>query len=193
MFGRRGCFRRRPAARRALGRIKELNIKKVLPAYSKAKNEAIYDDLFAQEDKTIVLYQSLSGQTKLMAKAVFDELLSMGENPVLIDVEKMPYDEILDTLNKAKAFAIGTPTINHNAAQGVLDVIIRMDVLKNAEKNVFVFGSYGWSGEGVNIVSSLLRNIKMKPCKKPYRSIFNPSEESLSELKAEVRKFFEEN
>lgn len=177
----------------AIERIKNLDIVKMLPAYGTAKDINIYDNLFVTQDEIVVLYQSLSGQTKIMAQTVFEELLEMGENPVLIDVLKMPYDEILYNLNKAKAFAFGTPTINHNAAQSILDIIIRMDVLKNAEKKVFVFGSYGWSGEGVNIITSLLGNMKMKPCKKPYRSIFNPSDESLSELKRDVRKFFEEN
>lgn len=177
----------------ALERIKKLDIQNTLPAYNTEKDIGIYKDMFKKEDSTIVLFQSLSGQTKLMAEAVFDELISMGKNPVLIDVDKMECDKILECLNKAKAFAFGTPTINHNAMQGILDVICRMDILKNAEKKAFVFGSYGWSGEGVNIVSSLLKNMKMRPCKKAYRSIFNPSAEDLKELKDEVRKFFEEN
>ena len=177
----------------ALDRIEKLDIKNIMPSYGKAKNKDIYDGLFDVCDKTLVLYESFSGATKKMAEAVFDELFGMGKNPVIMDVKTTPRDEILESINKAQGLAFGTPTINHNASRGILDVIINMDVLKNIGKRVFVFGSYGWSGEGVNIISHLLKNMKTEPSKKPYRSIFNPSDENIKELKTEVRKFFEEN
>ncbi len=177
----------------ALERIKKLDIKTILPAYGEFKSDEIYNKLFIVTDKIIVLYESLSGQTEKMAEAVFDELLNMGKNPVLVDARKIPSDEILKNLDEAVGFAFGTPTINHNASGGILDIITRINILKNAEKKVFVFGSYGWSGEGVNIVASLLGNMKMKPCKKPFRCIFNPSDEDLKKIKTEVRNFFEEN
>lgn len=168
-----------------------LDINMVLPAYGCVKDKNVYDNFYPEENEISIVFESKSGQTKKMAEAVFDELIDMGENVVLLDASTVSRDEILDRIKASKAFCFGTPTINHNAAESVLDVITRMNILTNIEKKVYVFGSYGWSGEGVNIVASLLGNMKMKPCKKPYRCIFNPTDDSLQELRKEVRKFFE--
>ena len=65
-------------------------------------------------------------------------------------------------------------------------------MVKNTDKKAFVFGSFGWSGEGVNIVSVLLGNLKIRVTKKPYRCILNPSDDNLAELRKCVREFLKE-
>ena len=174
----------------AVERIKKLDIKEILPGYNKVCSINMYDDLNCVQDQKIgVVYASTSGQTKALALAVLEEIIENGKNCEIFDCD----EEInFSKLESCSAFVFGTPTINHNAKKSVLDVICSLNVIKNTDKKALVFGSYGWSGEGVNIVSVLLGNLKIRVNKKPYRCIFNPSADNLAELRNYVREFLKE-
>ena len=175
----------------AVERIKKLEIKEILTGYNKAQKIDMYDEFlnFIPEEKIGVVYASTSGQTKALALTIADEIRENGKECEIFDCdERINFSE----LENCSAFVFGTPTINHNAKKSVLDVICSLNVVKNTDKKAFVFGSFGWSGEGVNIVSVLLGNLKIRVTKKPYRCILNPSDDNLAELRKCVREFLKE-
>ncbi len=178
----------------ALKRLGTLSINSFYPGYKTFAGADIYREALelTPEEKLAIVYSTTSGATGELSKAVCLEALASDVSAVLLDANKTEKAEILNTLNACKYWAFGTPTINHNADKYILDIISDINVLKNSEKKAFIFGSYGWSGEGVNIISNLLQNLKIKTFKKPYRCIFNPSPENLEDLKKEVRIFLKE-
>lgn len=171
--------------------LKGLNPKKIMAGYCEAKDIDMYDELFKQsaENKIAVIYASTSGATKTLAYTAAEELKKNGVEFELFDCDKEP--KIAD-IEKCTAFLIGTPTINHTARKSLLNILTSLNVIKNTGKKAFLFGSYGWSGEGVNIVSSLLANLKIKPAKKAYRCIFKPSEADLIRFRDSIKEFLEE-
>lgn len=175
----------------AVNRLKVLEILKIMPAYGNAKSINMYDEALskAYAERIGIVYASTSGQTEALAEKAFEVIKKCGKNAKLFNCdENIDFSEI----EECSAFLFGTPTINHNAKKSVLDVISGLNVIKNTDKKAFVFGSYGWSGEGVNIVSNLLGNLKIRVAKKPFRCIFNPSEENFKDIEKSIKEFLEE-
>lgn len=100
-------------------------------------------------------------------------------------------DEMITALHSADALVFGTPTINRNAVKPVWDIISSIDLVNMKNKPCFVFGSYGWGGEGIQLVHNHLELLKLKPFEKPFGCIFNPSDEKLAELEDYTKKFAE--
>ena len=53
----------------------------------------------------------------------------------------------------------GTPTLNAKAPKQILDVVSNLVLLNVRGKSAAVFGSYGWSGEAVNMMEEILKSI----------------------------------
>ena len=68
------------------------------------------------------------------------------------------------TALSADALVFGTPTINRNAVKPVWDIISSIDLVNMKNVSCFVFGSYGWGGEGIQLVNHL-ELLKLKPLK----------------------------
>ena len=177
----------------AIDKIFKLDVDTLYPGYNDFKGFFVYDEFINSEDfeEYVVLYASTSGQTEKLAKCVYDELKTQGKNVFCYDCDLDNQKEILEKINKASAIFIGTPTIHHNAHRELLNTLISINVIKNSGKPAFVFGSFGFSGEGTNIVAKLLGNLKMKVMKKPYRCILNPSEKNILDLRQEISDFLE--
>lgn len=136
-----------------------------------------------------VFYASAYGYTKKLAETVCEALTQAGVKAVCCDVTSSSHADIENALSSADAFAFGTPTINRNAVKPIYDVISSIDLVNRRNTPCMVFGSYGWSGEGIQYVQELLSTLKMKPFDKPFGCIFNPSEEKIEELKAYTLQF----
>lgn len=178
----------------AVKRILSLDINTIYSGYKAFEGTDMYDEFINSKalKEYAVIYASSSGQTKTLAERISKKLLEIGKKSQIFDCESEDKEEILGEINKACGIFIGTPTINHNAHKDVLDVISGINVIQNAGKPAFVFGTYGFSGEGTNIIAKLLGNLKIKVNKKPYRCIFNPSEKNLEDLEKEVLEFLED-
>ena len=128
-----------------------------------------------------VFYCSAYGNTEALA-----ERIAAGIRTVLPEAEATPYDLIehdLDTLgalmNASNAFALGTPTINRDALPVVWELLSRADAINLPKRPVAVFGSYGWSGEGVPHVVERLSSLKAAVFGEQLRVQFVPTAEDL--------------
>ncbi len=135
-----------------------------------------------------VFYVSAYGYTAKMAETVRKALAENGFNVKCYDLTYSDTAETETAVNSADALAFGTPTINRNALKPIYDIISSIDLVNRRNTPCMVFGSYGWSGEGIQYVQSMLDMFKLKTFEKPFGCLFNPSEEKLGEL----RRFTEE-
>lgn len=135
----------------------------------------------------VILYSSRYDSTEDMAETI---RMVLGESDaVIFNARAGDVKIIANRINSASALIIGTQTENRQADKDVLDIITSLSPVKMRHKPFFVFGSYGWSGEGPQIIYNLLKNYGMKPFMKPFMSIFNLSDERREELKEHTLKF----
>lgn len=169
----------------ALKSINELSIDLFLPAYGEfVKQEEIPE----QGSALGIIYSSSGGNTEEMAYVIKNAAIEAGKKAIVCRADRVTAELFLE----CDSFAFGTPTVNHNADISVISAISGMNVVRNTGKPAFVFGSYGWSGEGVEIAAGLLKNLKLKVYKKPFKSIFKLSDEVKTELYDEALKFIGE-
>lgn len=122
-----------------------------------------------------LIYASAYGNTGILASAIAKGITKSGVAVESINSEFTEPSEIQAAVEKCDGFIIGTPTLAGHAPtpiQTALGV-----VLSTASKNKLagVFGSYGWSGEAVDLVADKLRDSGYKLGFEPLRVKFKPS------------------
>ncbi|HEY7528115.1 MAG TPA: FprA family A-type flavoprotein [Candidatus Deferrimicrobiaceae bacterium] len=133
-----------------------------------------------KEKKAAIVYVSAYGNTAAMAEKVAEGVRAGGVEPVLMNAVEVPIDKIIDEFEVAAGFLIGTPTLNSNVPQPILQLIANLVVLNVKGKPASVFGSYGWSGEAIKTVQDILTSMRLKVSPEPVRVRMSPSAADLA-------------
>ena len=110
-------------------------------------------------DTTVALiYASAYGNTATLAQAIAHGITKAGVNVESINCEFADPEEIRATIEKSAGFIIGSPTLGGHAPTPVQTAL--GIVLSTATNNKLagVFGSYGWSGEAVDLIEGKLKD-----------------------------------
>ena len=142
-----------------------------------------------QEFKVVLLYASAYGNTATMAKAIAHGLVQSGVAVESIDCELASTDEITTAIQACDGFIIGSPTLGGHAPTQIQTAL--GIVLANAAKTKLagVFGSYGWSGEAVDLLENKLRDAHYSFGFEPIRERFSPTATTLEECDRAGKEF----
>jgi flavorubredoxin len=88
--------------------------------------------------------------------------------------------EILD----AGALLVGSPTMNNNMFPTVSDVLTYLKGLKPKNLIGDAFGSYGWSGEAVKQIQSVLEEMKVDIVGDAVKARYVPDDAALAECRS---------
>ena len=94
-------------------------------------------------------------------------------------------------IENSDGILIGTPTVNRNAVKPIWDIVTSFDLIKVKNKSFGVFGSYGWSGEGPDLVNNLLKSMRLKTMDEPFTVILNPDSDAIENMKAFTKEFLD--
>lgn len=189
----------KPFVKKALEKIKDLKIDMITPSHGPVHMANIdqilglYDKWSTEPEidkKSIeIFYISAYGNTEMMAKFMHKKLIERGFNVGLTEITEVPFEESIAKLEKAAAFMIGTPTLNQDAVKPAWDLLSLVSAIINRGKPAMAFGSYGWSGEGVKMVTSRLKDLKLKVVDPGVSFCFVPSEEEYKQAEESLEKF----
>jgi flavorubredoxin len=162
----------REAPQRYVARYRELSA-------SGLKNEA------ADEKTLLIFYLSAYGSTRAMAEALAAGAEdASGVRVSLYDIEGGEVAPFVDLIEEADGLAFGSPTINGDAVKPVWDLLSSLTAVNVRGKVGAAFGSYGWSGEAVQMVEDRLRGLKLRVPVKGVRARLIPTVEELGECRA---------
>lgn len=131
------------------------NICKSMETYRRLASTA------APKDKTaVVLYISAYGNTEIMARYINDKLNEKGIESTLHEITTFGVNESISAIEGVKGVIFGSPTINQDAVKPVWDVLSEVSAITNRGKIASAFGSYGWSGEGMQLMIDRLKGLK---------------------------------
>jgi len=136
----------------------------------------------------VIPYVTSYGYTEFLAKRIEDELIQEG---FLVEVYNMTFsktEDVMERLIIADGILVGSPTILGDALLPIWKLLIRLNPFEHGIKKGSVFGSYGWSGEGINHVNTRLKQLKMKTIP-PFKIKFKASEEDLENLTDYIQDF----
>lgn len=136
----------------------------------------------AQKQQNIsvaLLFASAYGNTTTIANALAKGITKAGVAVELINCENAEPEEIKAAIEKSSGFLIGSPTLGGHLPTQVQTAL--GIVLSTATKSyqAGVFGSYGWSGEAVDIISGKLKDAGYTLAFEPIRIKFTPTEATL--------------
>ncbi|MEL6786221.1 MAG: diflavin flavoprotein [Cyanobacteria bacterium J06607_15] len=129
-----------------------------------------------RESSVALIYASAYGNTATIAQAIARGITKAGVAVESINAESAKPEEIKTAVGKSAGFIMGSPTLGGHAPtqiQSALGI-----VLANAEKTQLAgaFGSFGWSGEAVDLLENKFRNAGYKFGFEPIRVKFTPTD-----------------
>lgn len=187
----------------ALDRIKDLSIKMICPGHGPVLRENLdyYLDLYDKwsklpkkekrdKPKVVVPFVSAYGYTEELAHEISAGIKEIMD--VSLELHDMVYADkkkVLAQMIDAEGILVGTPTINGDALPPVLDLIMSMNGVLHGGKVAGAFGSYGWSGEGPDMLMSRLVTLRMKTIEPALRIKFKPDERKKELARTYGRRF----
>jgi flavorubredoxin len=105
--------------------------------------------------KLLVVYDSQTGNTERMAKAVAEGARSVSGVEVALKYYVRP-----DELEEASAIIFGSPTYHHDMTLPIKQILEEAAKAKVQLQGKIgaAFGSYGWSGEAPKLILEVLKN-----------------------------------
>jgi len=131
--------------------------------------------------KAIIVYETRSGNTEYMAKAIEAGMKEAG-----VDVElKKAARANADDLKDMDAVVLGSPTYVRALIAAMKTFLFEMEKADLKGKVGAAFGSYGWSGESVEIMAETMVNLfEMDVIEPGLKVKRRPSEKDLEECRA---------
>lgn len=133
----------------------------------------------AQDTRVALIYASAYGNTAILAQAIARGITKAGVAVESINCEFADPEEIRAAVEKAGGFIIGSPTLGGHAPTPVQTAL--GIVLSTATNNKLagVFGSFGWSGEAVDLIEGKLKDAGYRFGFDAIRVKFTPNDATL--------------
>lgn len=134
----------------------------------------------------VVVYDSMWHSTEKMAKVIAEAFADCGMSARLYDLKGNHYSNIIPELLTSKYIAVGSPTLNSQMMPLVSSFLCYLKGLSPKDRQAFAFGSYGWSGQGIDQVENALVECGFHICMEKIRINYIPSQEQLDEIYSKV-------
>ncbi len=108
--------------------------------------------------KVLLLFASAYGNTAAIADALARGVNRTGVRVESQNCEFTSPDELLNAIRQADAYLIGSPTLGGHAPTPIVSALGTLLAEGNRNNKVGVFGSYGWSGEALDLLERKLRD-----------------------------------
>jgi flavorubredoxin len=182
---------------RAIEKIKPLDIKMILPGHGPLLRRSWGKYMHLSEElaneylrkfpddhpRVLIGFVSAYGYTREMALAISRGLEKAGiQDLEMVDLEEMPLGDMEEQLTRSSALVIGSPTINQNTLLPIYRFLSVVNPIRDKGKPAAAFGSYGWSGEAMDIIEQNFQSLKLKVFGKHASIKFFPDEDKTKEL-----------
>ncbi len=140
------------------------------------------ENLSTNNPKIALIYASAYGNT-----ASIGDALAKGINRTSVDVESInceftPNDVLVKSIQNADGYLIGSPTLGGHAPTPIVSALGTLLAEGNRDKPVGIFGSFGWSGEAIDLLETKLKDGGFKFTFDPIRIKFSPNKPKIKEL-----------
>ncbi|AVK47087.1 MBL fold hydrolase [Clostridium beijerinckii] len=186
-------------------KIKDLDIKMIAPSHGFIIRDEvqsfidIYDNMSKNTEldkKALILYSTMTGNTKKIAGIFKEKFEEQNITSNIIDVNKDAMDNIMNAINEADAIFFGSSTKYGDMIGNMEEVLKNLKTLNLENKLGAAFGSYGWSGEAIEVIqdylnktnlrslntSDIIKSTGMTDIELPLRIRFSSKEDNLKSI-----------
>ena len=146
-----------------------------------------------QENQITIVYDTMWDNTRKMAEAIAAGIRQVDSNVVIKIYNHANSDknDVLTEVFKSKAILVGSSTINSGILSGIAGMMEEIKGMAFKNKKAAAFGSYGWSGQSVKILSDRLTESGFKVVNDGIRILWTPDEAATKQCEAFGRDFCE--
>jgi len=134
----------------------------------------------SQELRVALLYASAYGNTATLAQAIAQGLIKAGVAVESINCEQAEPAEITRSLQTCDGFIIGSPTLGGHVPTQIQTALGLVLSTVAKTKLAGVFGSYGWSGEAIDLIETKLQDANYRFGFESIRVRFSPDAATLA-------------
>jgi flavorubredoxin/flavin reductase (DIM6/NTAB) family NADH-FMN oxidoreductase RutF len=142
-----------------------------------------------QDLRVVLLYASAYGNTAVLAGAIAQGLIQSEVAVESINCELADPAEITRAVEACDGFIIGSPTLGGHAPAQIQTALGLILSAAPKTKLAGVFGSYGWSGEAVDLIEGKLQDANYRFGFDSIRVRFSPTETVLEQCATAGREF----
>jgi flavorubredoxin len=130
-----------------------------------------------QENQITILYDTMWNGTRIMAENIAEGIKENdgGVKIKLFNTARSDKNDIITEVFKSKAILVGSPTINRGILSSVAGILEEI----RGGKKAAAFGCYGWSGEGVKMITQSLKDAGFEMVDEGIRELWNPDSDAL--------------
>lgn len=148
-----------------------------------------------KENQITIIYDTMWNGTRRMAEAIGEGIKALDKDVVIkiFNSSKSDKNDIITEVFKSKMVFIGSPTINKGILSSTAAIIEMIKGLEFKEKKWVAFGSYGWSGESVKIITEELKKAGLEVINDGIKELWNPDEDALNRCRDFGKDILEKN
>jgi len=167
----------RPYVMDMIKKVKKLDIEMIAPSHGYILRENVqkfinsYDTMSQPSDenkKALILFSTMTGNTTKIAKLIGEGLEDKGIEHRIINTKNASKEDIQEAIKDADAIFFGSSTRYADMVGNIEDILKDIKVMDLSNKLAIAFGSYGWSGEAVQVVHDYLLESGMKVIDSSY-------------------------
>ena len=136
-----------------------------------------------QENQITIIYDTMWNGTRKMAETISAGIKKADKkvNIKLYNSATTDKNDILTEIFKSKLILIGSPTVNRGVLTSVAGLLEEIKGLGFKNKKAAAFGAYGWSGESVHKITTLLSDAGFEIVDNGLKALWQPNEDALQQ------------
>ncbi|MEA5113647.1 MAG: anaerobic nitric oxide reductase flavorubredoxin [Geobacteraceae bacterium] len=133
------------------------------------------------ENQVTIIYDTMWDGTRRMAEAIGKGIHDADKDVTIkiYNASRSDKNDIITEVFKSKAVLIGSPTINRGILSAIAGILEEIRGLGFKDKKAAAFGTYGWSGESVAMITERLRESGFQLLGDGLKGLWNPDEQGL--------------
>lgn len=143
------------------------------------------------ENKAVIVYDTMWNSTEKMAYKLQEGLKKKGVPVVMRNLKKNHISDVMTDLLTAKFVLIGSPTLNNGVLPTIGAFLTYIKGLKPKKRIGFAFGSYGWAGQSVKDIESVMKTLGWNVPVEGKSVQYIPNEDDLNQIKELGKKLAE--
>ncbi len=162
----------RPYVQDMINKIKDIDIQTIAPSHGYILREnaskfiEAYDKMSQPSDenkKALILYSTMTGNTKKVANYLAEGLEDKGIEFKVMNIKNgVDMEEVKKAIIEADAIFFGSSTRYADMVGKIEEVLKELKDTDLSSKLGIAFGSYGWSGEAVEVINDYIRGTNMQ-------------------------------
>ena len=133
-----------------------------------------------QENQITIVYDTMWSGTRHLAEAIAEGIVAADSSVAVkvFNIAKSDENDVLTEVFRSKAVLAGSPTNARGILHSMAGFLYLVKEMKFQGKFAAAFGCYGWSGEGVGILNTMLDDAGFARLGEGLKVLWSPDEET---------------